>query len=403
MKIAFLRPGELGVPAKHVYAVLDYLREKGAEIREYNLKERDPQSVVRELEEWRPLFLMDTNGTGIIVGEKEGKKYILSDLLGIVHISIFVDDPLLFYPAFEGVEKPQNYIAFITDLKHTDSLNLLGISNVSYISPFVNENLFPEPEKEKDIEIAFVGPVIDPQIIVNAVSQNYPQEIMPFFFETGEFMFRNPEVHVLTAFNYVFGLFNPKVQEQFNKWHEKNPSLFYKFLNDIAAYTTMRRKIYLLHFLEGMEVKILGDYQGNLFEGHEAIKVSSYEQLLKYYSSSNLVIFVSPQTIPTGFSFIPLEALYMGSTVMTDFKGTIPGFLKPDEEIITFAPLDRADLEEKVLFYLENRESLQNIAEKGQKAVKERFKVNDRAEFIYNVLKDIERRFEEALKNQASR
>ncbi|WP_461831696.1 glycosyltransferase [Aquifex sp.] len=395
MKLAFLRPGELGAPAKHIYALLEYLKEKGVEVREYDLKERSPQEIVSEIERWRPLFLMDVNATGVIVGEREGKKYILSDLLGIVHLSFFVDDPLLFFPAFEGVEKPQNFIAFITDLKHTDSLNLLGITNVSYVSPFVNEKLFPE-EEEKEIEIAFVGPVIDPQVIVNAVSQNYPQDIMPFFFETGEFMFRNPEVHVLTAFNYVYGLFNPQAQETFNKWKEENPDKFLRLLNDTVAYTTMRRKVYLLKFLEGMEVKILGEYQGNLFEGHEAIKVSSYDQLLKYYSSANLTIFVSPQSIPTGLSFIPLEAMYMGSAVMVDYRGTLPGFFKPEEEIITYAPLDRADLEEKVVFYMENRDALQEIAEKGKQAVRNRFKVNDRGEFVYNILRDIEEKYSQA-------
>jgi len=396
MKIAFLRPGELGAPAKHVYAILDYLKEKGAEVREYDLKQKDPQTVVKELEEFKPLFLMDVNATGVIVGERDGKRYILADLMGIVHVSIFFDDPLLFYPAFDGVEKPQNFVGFITDLKHTDSLNALGISNVSYISPFVNEKLFPEEKVEKEIEIAFVGPVVDPQIIVNAVSQAYPQEIMPFFIETGEFMFRNPEVHVLTAFNYVFGLFNPQAQQQFKSWQEKNGSLFFRFLNDIAAYTTMRRRIYLLHFLEGMEVKVLGDYQGKLFEGHEAVKVSSYEQLLRYYASSHLVISVSPQTIPTGVGFIPLEILGMGSAPMVDFKGTIPGFLKPDEEIITFAPLDRADLEEKVVFYMENKDALEKIAQNGKRALKERFSPQNRAEFVYNVLKDIEEQFKKA-------
>ncbi|RUM31742.1 MAG: glycosyltransferase family 1 protein [Aquifex sp.] len=403
MKIAFLKPGKIATPANHVYALLDYLKEKGAEVREYDLKERDVNEIVKEIEEWKPLFLMDVNATGIIVAERDGKKHILADILGIVHVSVFFEDPLLFFPAFEGVEKPQNYIAFITELKHTDSLTALGIQNISYISPFIDIKQLTEPEKEKDIEIAFVGPVVDPQIIVNSVSQNYPQEIMPFFFETGEFMFRNPEVHVITAFNYVFGLFNPQMQEQFNKWKEQNPSAFMRFLNDITAYTTMRRRMYLLHFLDGMDVKIVGDYQGNLFENHEAVKVSSYEQLLKYYSRANLTVYVSPQTYPTGLSVIPLEILYMGSLPLIDFKGAIPSFIKPDEEILTFAPLDRADLEEKIVFYLEeNRESINEIVQRGRKAVEERFTVKDRGEFVYSVLSDVQKQYEAAQKGQVN-
>ena len=400
MKVAFLRPEELGAPAKHIKALVNALKLKGVAVKEFTIKENNVQEVVSQIEEWKPMALMDVNTTGLIVGEREGKKYTLADLMGIVQLTFFVDDPLLFFPPLLEVEKPRNYIAFITDLKHTDSLRSLQIENISYITPFLDRIVFPEIPKEKEIEVAFLGPVIDPQIIVNAITQNYPQEILPIFFETGEFMFRNPEVHVITAINYVLGLFNPQFQETFNKWKENNRAQAFRLVNDIAAYTTMRRRMYLLNFLDGIELKIVGDFQGELKEGHEVIKPSSHEELLEIYGKSRITIYASSQTIPTGIGFIPLEAMYMGSAVMMDFKGTIPGFFAPEEEIITFAPLDRADLEEKILFYLENKEATQEVAEKGRKVVKEKFTEKDRADFVYNILQDIYKQFESAMKSQ---
>ena len=400
MKVAFLRPEELGAPAKHIRALVNALKLKGVAVKEFIIKEDNVQEIVSQIEEWKPMALMDINTTGLIVGERDGKKYTLADLMGIVQLTFFIDDPLLFFPPLLDVEKPRNYVAFITDLKHTDSLRSLKIENISYVTPFVDKTVFPEQPKEKEIEVAFLGPVIDPQIIVNAVSQNYPQEILPIFFETGEFMFRNPEVHVITAINYVLGLFNPQFQETFNKWKENNRAQAFRLVNDIAAYTTMRRRMYLLNFLDGIELKIIGDFQGELKEGHEVIKPGSHEELLEIYGKSGITIYVSSQTTPTGIGFIPLEAMYMGSAVMIDFKGTIPGFFAPEEEIITFAPLDRADLEEKILFYLENKDATREIAQKGQKAVQEKFTEKDRAEFVYGILQDIYRQFEAAIKSQ---
>ena len=400
MNVVFLRPEELGAVAKHVRALIDALENKGVAVKELIVKEDNLQEVVAQIEDFKPIALIDINTTGLIVAEREGKKYTLADLMGIVQLTFFVDDPLLFFPSLLELEKPRNYLAFVTDLKHTDSLRALQIENISYMSPFVNKDVFPQEPKEKEIDIAFVGPVIDPQIIVDAVVQNYPKEILPVFFETGEFMFRNPEVHVMTAVNYVLGLFNPQFQEEFKSWQENNKVQAFRLLNDIVAYTTMRRRYYLLNFLDGIELKIVGDFRGELKEGHEVINPSSHEELLEIYGKSRITIYASPQTIPTAIGYIPLEAMYMGSAVMTDYKGTLPGFFAPEEEIITFAPLDRADLEEKILFYLENEEATLEIAKKGQKAVQERFTEGDRAQFVYDLLQDIYKQFESAMNRE---
>ncbi|NPA40675.1 MAG: glycosyltransferase family 1 protein [Aquificae bacterium] len=389
MRVAFFKVGELQGSLKHLTALFDYLKGVGVEFREIPLDPNNVQKAVEELNEFRPAFTIDVNATGIIIGEQEGKKVPIYDLFGFVHFSIFTEEPLLHFPNIYGVDSHRNLVSIVTDIKYVDSLKFMGVENISYVTPFLNFSLFPQPAQERDIEVAFLGPIIDPQIVINTVSQNLPENIFPIFIETGEFMFRNPEVNVLTAFHYVLGIFNPQFQQEFMDWRQKNPDAFFRLLNDISIYATMRKRWYLVNFLEGINLKIVGEFQGELKEDHENIKVSSYEELLEIYGRSKLTILSFPHTVPTGIGFTPLEVAAMGSAPMIDFRGTLPGFLKPEEEVIAYTPLDRADIEEKILYYLDNPQEVEAVAERAKNAVIDRFRVDDRAEFIHNMMKDI--------------
>ncbi len=389
MKLAFFKVGELQGSLKNLNALFEYLKGRGVEFREIDLDPNNVQKAVDELQEFRPAFTMDVNATGIIIGDQEGKKVPLYDIFGFVHFSIFTEEPLLHFPNLVGVESHRNLVALVTDIKYVDSLRMLGVENVSYITPFLDFSQFPKPAEERDIDIAFLGPVIDPQIIVNTVSQNLPENIFPLFIETGEFMFRNPEVNVLTAFNYILSIFNPQIQQEFNQWREKNGEAFLRMLNDISIYATMRKRWYLVNFLEGIDLKIVGEFQGDLREDHQQITINAYEDLFDVYGRTKITIMSFPHTVPSGIGFTPLEVAVMGSAPMIDFRGTLPGFLVPDQEVITYMPLDRADLEEKVLYYLDNPDHAKEIADRAGKAVIDRYRVDDRGEFVLGVMKDI--------------
>ncbi len=389
MKLAFFKVGELQGSLKHLEALFEYLKGRGVELREIELDPNNVQRAVDELSEFRPAFTMDVNATGIIIGEQEGKKVPIYDIFGFVHFSLFTEEPMLHFPNLVGVEGHRNLVALVTDIKYVDSLRFLGVENISYITPFLNFSLFPQPAEEREMEVAFLGPVIDPEIVLNSVRQNIPENMLPLFVETGEFMFRNPEVHVLTAFNYILSIFNPQIQQEFMDWREKNEEAFLRMLNDISIYATMRKRWYLVNFLDGIDLKIVGEFQGELKEDHEQIKVNSYEELIDIYGRANMTIMSFPHTVPSGIGFTPLEVSAMGSAPVLDFRGTLPGFLMPGEEVITYMPLDRADIEEKLLYYLENLQEAREIGERAKNAVVNRYRVDDRGEFIYNLMKDI--------------
>ncbi len=388
MKLAFFKTGELQGPLKHVNALLDYLRGRGVELRIINLDPQNVQKAVEELQEFKPSFTMDLNGTGIIVGESEGEKKPLYDILGFVHFSLFTEEPLLHFPNIRGLVH-RNLVAVVTDIKYADSLRMMGVENISYVTPFLDFSLFPPPSEERDIEVAFLGPVIDPQIVLNAVQKNMPENMFPLFVEVGEFMFRNPEVNVLTALGYILGVFNPQFQEEFNEWRQKDEFAFFRFLNDTAIYATMRKRWYIVNFLEGVNLKILGDYQGDLKEDHEHIPIESYEDLYSIYGRTNLTVMSFPHTVPTGIGFAPLEVSAMGSAGLVDFRGTLSSFLKPGEEILAYTPLDRADIEEKILYYLDNPGEVREVGERAREAVVDRYRVDDRGEFMISMMRDI--------------
>ncbi len=394
MRIALLKIAPFEGNLRHLNALFDYLKNKGVELREITLDPNNVQKVVEEIQEFRPAFTFDVNGTGIIVAEKDGQKKPLYDILGFIHVSIFVEEPNLHFPNLFGLEH-QNLIALVTDVRYVESLRVLGIKNVSYITPFLEFSIFPEPEKERDIDVIFLGPVIDPQIIVDAVSKNLPEKIFPLFMETAEFMFRNPEVSVWHALDIVLSIFNPQFQEEFAKWRQEKPQDFLRMVNDIAMLATMRKRWFLISFLEGINLKIVGDFRGDLMEDHERIETKDHDELLKIFGRTRISILSFPHTVPSGIGITPLEVCAMASAPMIDFRGTLPGFLVPEKEVIPYLPLDRADIEEKILYYLDNPQEAEEIGKNAQKAVLDRYRVDDRAEFVYKTLKDI---FDQATK-----
>jgi len=390
MRIAFLKVGEYEGVLRHFKAFAGRFREKGAEVLELDIGQGDLNERVKELENFRPMFCVDLNATGVITASQEDKRFALSDAMGFVHVSIFADEPLFNFEPLLDMRNANNFLPVVCDLKYADSLAFLGIKQPpSYITPFLDLSQMREPAQDREIPLAFFGPVIDPNIIAGHVSENYKQEFLGIFFEVGEFLFRNPEVHVLHAHDYILSMFNPTLQEEYAKWREENPKDFLNFLNLISVYATAKKRWFLLSFLDGMELKVFGGIQGTPFEGHEEVVPKDWTELLELLGQTQLVITSYPHGVPTGVGFSPLEIAYMGCALMVDYRATLPGFFVPDEEVITYLPLDRAEIEEKVLFYLENPDKALEIGARARQKVFERYTFEDRADFLYDLFSNI--------------
>lgn len=391
MRVAFLTQGrELGLN-RHILGILKVLREKGAEVGEFDLSEEDLQEKVQDMLNFAPHFVLDVNGAGMLFGQKEdGTKVPACDAFGFVHMSLFNEEPLLHYPLFLDTKDATNFALIITDLKYTDTIRLMGHErNVFYITPFIDTEQMPQPPQEKDIEVVFLGPAIDPNLLVQELISSINQEHTPLFFEVANFMFRNPEVHLLDASNYILSMFNPSFQEEFNRWRQENPQEYYRLLNGISAYATAMKRWYLLSFLEGINLKVVGAVRGELKEGHEQVEVESWEGVLELVGRSYITLLSYPHTVPTGVGFTTLEVAFMESAPFIDFRGTLPAFFTPEEEVITYHPIDRAEIEEKLLYYLENLNEALEVGKRAKQKVLERFTHQDRGEFIYELFSQI--------------
>lgn len=400
IRLAFLKLAELEGTPRHVKALLRYLQDKGVEVKEFVLNRENVQETVNQLSDFKPLFTMDINGTGIIFADQEGKKVPFYDLFGVVHMSFFMEDPLLHFPQLLDAAGSQNFLALITDLRYIETLRMFGFQNISYMTPFLDFSQIPEPSKERDIEMAFTGPVIDPQIIVNAARQNLSEEFFPYFLETGEFLFRNPEVNILYASEYVLSLFNPEFQQKFNEWRQKEREAYLRLLNDIGIYATARKRWYVVSFLDGINLKIIGEFQGELKEDHEVINIKNHEELLEVLGRTYLTITSFPHTVPSGIGFLPLEIGAMGSAPMLDFRGTLPAYFDLEKEAITYMPLDRADIEEKLLYFMDNIGEAEEIGKAARDRVVNNFRVDDRGEFLFRMMNDIIKQAQEQQQTQ---
>ena len=390
MKIAVVKTDREEWVRVHIDSLFGLLKDKGAEVQEFFLDPQNVQKFVEELLAFGPMFVIDINGKGALVGDDNGKKVLYSDMFGFLHVSLFVDDPLMYFPALLPLRGAKNFLPVVFDLKYADSLRFLGFQNVSYIVPFVDPAYFGGTLKiEKTNNLIFAGPVVDPARIEEDISKVVDQATFSFFREVGQFMFRNPEINVITAVEYILPFFNPEFQAKFMEWREKSPEEFLKLLNDITLYASSLKRWYLVSFLEGMDLKIVGEFVGELKENHEVIKPENHQELIKIYASAYLCLLSIPYNVPSGIGFTTLEVGASGTVPMVDYRAVIPSMFVPDREIITYTPLDRAEIEEKIIYFLDHPGELIDMGESCRKKVVSQYGPDTRAEFLYEMFDNI--------------
>jgi hypothetical protein len=389
IKVGLLLSGFENFSDFHIIeSIKEYLPDDRFELKVFSIDTQNVSKTVQELDEYKPLFTIDFNTKGIIWGQKDNERKPLQDIAGIVHLTIFTEDPAVHVENLFSLRGSTNTVFLITDLIHGQLLASLGLPNIYYFTPCVNMRLIP-PKGEKDLGVVFVGDAIDPAFIVESWSQNMDNAVRDFAVEVGEFCFRNPEIPPMVAVEYLLPLMNPQFQESFNKFRQENPKAFFTWLVQVGLYTNSRRNWFILGFLEGMDLTVVGNVEGTLPEGFQVADVKTLEDKLSYINRAKIGLTSFPTFVPSGIGFTPIEIAACETAPMINFRHTLPSFFKPSEEIIAYNPLDRLDIEEKLLFYLENESDRKLIAEKAFKAVQEKFTCEDRIQFFKDLMKGI--------------
>ena len=389
IRVALLLSGFESFSDFHIVESLkEYLPDDRFELKVFSIDTQNAAKTVKEVEDYRPLFTMDFNTKGIIWGQKDNEKRAFQDIIGTVHLTFFTEDPIVHAENIWNLRNSPNTVFLITDLRYGEFLGSLGFQNIFYFTPCVNQRLIPK-KVEKEIGTVFVGDAIDPNLVVESWNQHMDAAVRDFGIEVGEFCFRNPEVHPLFAVEYILPLMNPQFQEAFNKFRQEQPVAYFLWLAQVALYATARRNWFILSFLEGTDITVVGRAEGNLPEGFEVADIKSLEDKLDYINRAKVALTAFPAFVPSGIGFTPIEIAACETALMINFRHTLPSFFKPMEEVIAYNPLDRLDIEEKLLFYLENEEDRKILVEKGAKAVEERFTCKDRVDFFKELMRNI--------------
>jgi hypothetical protein len=389
IRVALLLSGFEDLNDQHIVESLkEHISDERFELKVFNIDVQNPGKTVQELHDFKPLFTFDFNTKGIIWGEKDNKKTPFHEIVGIVHFTIFTEDPIFHMENLFNLRGSQNTVYMITDLRYGQTLASLGTQNIFYFTPCVNLRLFPRVE-EKDINFAFVGNVVDPNLLIESWKQNMDRAVLDFAVEVGEFSFRNPEMYPPFVVDYLLPLMNPQFQEAFNKFRNENPKGYFAWLAQVMLYTTFRRNAFLIGFLEGTETTVIGRVEGNLPEDFDVKTPVSLGEKLQLLGRVKLGMTAYPAFVPSGLGFTPVEMAAAEVATMVNFRSTLPGFFKPNEEIIAYNPLDRMDIEEKLLFYLENEEDRRILAENAFKTVKEKYTCKNRVEFFKELMNSI--------------
>lgn len=376
-RVCLLRFGELEGLFRRLRALLEALKDFGLETLELDLS-RGVEGIVRELENFKPQLVMDANLTGLIFAENGEEKVALCDLMGFAHLSFLFENPLYLYKPLKELSKTKNLFFAVFDLKHYWHLKDMELLERGlYLNPFSDQ--YPDFETHRDVEMLFLGPVYEPRLIYEEALKELGEELAHLVGEAGEFSFRNPEVDLRTSLDLVMEYlredFRESLKEKLKDWETLQKTLLF-----VGSYSTSRRRSYFLKFLEGMDVKVLGDCS---YEGFEVLRPSSYEEVLRTYARSKVVITLIPQTLTYSFGFTPLDVCRYSLPLM-DYRPSVGILFNLEREVLTFLGNDLLDFEEKLLYLLENPEEREERARNCKEALS-RFSFKETARFIKEV------------------
>lgn len=153
--------------------------------------------------------------------------------------------------------------------------------------------------------------------------------------------------------------------------------------------TAREREEVLLTAAEISKVEL---YTGSQLQGelvnHANIKHRGYadnkKEMPLIFSRSKINLNITSKSIESGIPLRVLEVLACGGFCITNYQLEVAEFLLDGEEIVMYTNLQ--DLREKLRYYLEHEEERAQIALNGQKAVRERFSLEERIRDMLTVI-----------------
>ncbi len=371
---------------------------KNFETKIFDLNPNNVQQVVEELNEFKPLFMFDLNLDGVIFGEKDGKKVPLADLVGNIHVTWFLEDPMLHYTKIKEVAQSNQFLFLCIDVDHLQWVASEFRKNTALTMPGVNPSAYPPANVKKEHDVAFIGPVVDPVIIENSWKQKYDEALYMYAVELGRLLYRNPDMPIRIAANYLGSQFTEEFQQAILKFKQERDEEYVSFLIDVGLYAMHMRRWNILDSIEDFEVNVIGPVQGEV-KNNVVIYDNIIEEkdIINFISKSKISLISQPPFIPSGVGFSVFNSVASNSLTMVEERLSVKSFFVPDQEIVLYHPIDTVEIEGKIAYFLEDKpKEREAIAKAGRDRVFRDHTLYQRGEFIASLMEDIIKNAEKA-------
>lgn len=374
------------------------ISSKDFEVKVLEANETNLQQIAQEIMDFKPLFTFDINLNGVLFAEKDNIRKPFFDILGNIHISWFIEDPIIHFAKLKPVLN-SNQIMFLTvDIEHTQWLAGMR-KNVAYMLPGVNPSYFKPPIWEREFDVAFVGPVINPVLFEQQWKSQMDETLYFFSVELGRLIYRNPNMPIRFAAGYLASQFNPQVQEALLKFQQEKDEEYINLLMQIGSYAMHLRRWKILESIEDITVNVLGPVEGEIGDNIVVYDdINNIQDIIRFLEKTKIALLSQPTFLPTSFGFTVFNSIAAGAMTMVEDRFAARTILHEDREIATYHPMDPVEIEGKLAYYLQDAPlERQEIAKAGREKVLKEHTLFTRAEFLAQMMKDI---IEKAAKEQ---
>ncbi len=393
-----MKPRIVFVKTPDPRGIVDTLTEglqKALSARNFEVKVVEPtqsniQQVVNEIIEYKPLFTFDFNLDGLIFAEKDNQQKILADIIGNIHVSWFLDDPMIHFAKLKSALKSNQLLYLTIDIEHGQWLGSMG-KNVAFLAPGINPADFPPPHIEKEFDLAFVGPVTDPDNIEIAWKERFDEGLFGFAVELGRMLYRNPDMPVRYASGYLLSQYNQDFQQAMIKFQQEREDEFLQYLTEITLYAMHLRRWNIIDSIEDFEINILGPVEGETKDNVVVYKhIIANKDIISFLSKTKIALLSHPPFISTGLAYTVFASVASNTLTMVEERLSSKTFLVDGRDLITYHPVDSIEIEGKIAYYLEEApKEREMIAKQGRDTVFQNHTILQRGEFLANMLNDI--------------
>jgi len=402
--LLFKTPDQRGVVDSIISSFEKVLKEKGFETK---VIEPNPENIAKQVEEiyeYRPLYMFDINLDGVIYAEQDGKKLPLSEIMGNIHITWFLDDPMVHWIKLKPTLNSNQFVYLTIDMEHHQWLSSLQKS-VAFLPPGVAKENIPPADTKKEFEVAFLGPVIEPRLIEEDWKGRFDDILYVYAVELGRLIFRNPDMPIRFASTYLLSQFNDQIQQSILNFQREREDDFIAYLIEVGVYAMHLRRWNILDNIEEYEINILGSVKGNIKDNIVVYDdIVKDKDIIQFFNKSKIALLSHPPFIPSGLGYSVFNALASNTLVLTEERFFAHSFFKNEEDIVLYNPNDILDIISKISFYLEDgEEEREKIAMSGREKVLQFHTLDKRGEFIVDMMKDIFERAEKEVEENLNK